>query len=87
MVKTMADRDFEDLGCFAHTLQLVLYDGIFSQRAIIDTLAVCQQIVGHFKCSPLTYDHLKTIQERLQLIKHWLKQDVLTRWNSTLYML
>ena len=42
MVKAMADGDFEDLGCFAHTLQLVIHDGIFSQRAVIDTLAVCR---------------------------------------------
>ena len=41
MVKAMADGDFDDLGYFAHTLQLVLHDGIFSQRAVIDTLAVC----------------------------------------------
>ena len=69
----MADGDFEDLECFAHTLQFILHDEIFSQRAIIDTLAVCRQIVGHFRHSPLAYDHLKTIQERLQLTKHWLK--------------
>ena len=87
MVKAMADGDFEDLGCFAHTLKLVIHNEIFSQRAVIDTLAVCRQIVGHFKHSPLAYDHLKTIQERLQLTKHRLKQDVSTRWNSTLYML
>ena len=87
MVKAMADGDFEDLGCFAHTLQLVLHDGIFSQRAVIDTLAVCRQIVGHFKRSPLASNHLKTIQERLQLIKHRLKQDISTWWNSTFYML
>ena len=87
MVKAMGNGDFENLGCFACTLQLVLDDGIFSQRAIVGTLAVCLQIVGHFKRSPLAYDHLKTIQERFQLTKHWLKQNVSTRWNSTLYML
>lgn len=75
------------LGCFAHTLQLIIHDGIFSQRAVIDTLAICRQIVGHFKRSSLAYDRLKTIQERLQLTKHRFKQDVSTRWNSTLYML
>ena len=41
MVKAMADGEFEDLGCFAHTMQLIIHDGIFSQRAIIDTLAIC----------------------------------------------
>ena len=85
MVKAMADGDFDDLGCFAHILQLVLHDGTFSQRTVIDTLAVCRQVVGHFKRSPLAYDHLKTIQP--QLTRHWLKQDVSTKWNSTFYML
>ena len=60
-----------------------LHDGIFSQRTVIDTLAVCRQVVGHFKRSPLAYDHLKTIQP--QLTRHWLKQDVSTKWNSTFY--
>ena len=86
MVKAMSDGDFEDLGCFAHTLQLVINDGILSQRAVID-LTICHQIVRHFKHSPLVYDRLKSIQDRLQLKQHRLKQDVSTRWNSTLYML
>ena len=34
-------------------------------------------IVWHFKCSPLANDHLKMIQESLQLTKHQLKQDIL----------
>ena len=87
MVKAMSDGDFEDLGCFAHTLQLVINDGILSQRTVIDLLAVCRQIVGYFKRSPLAYDRLKSIQDRLQLKQHRLKQDVSTQWNSTLYML
>ena len=87
MVKAMSDGDFEDLGCFAHTLQLIINAGIFSQRAVTDLLAICRQIVGHFKRSPLAYDQLKSIQDRLQLKQHRLKQDVASRWNSTLYML
>ena len=87
MVKAMSDGGFEDLGCFAHTLQLVIHDGIFSQRAIKDSLAICRNIVGHFKRSPLAYSQLKIIQGNLQLPKHNLKQDTPTRWNSTYYML
>ena len=45
MVKAMADGDFKDLRCFAHKMQLIIHDGIFSQRAIIDTLAICRQIM------------------------------------------
>ena len=74
---------------FAHTMQLIIHDGIYSQRAIIDTLVMCRQIVGHFKCSQLAYDYLKIVKDRLQLTKHHLmiKQGVCTRWNITLHML
>ena len=66
MVKAMSDGGFEDLGCFAHTLQLIIYDGVFSQRVIRDSLAICRSIVGHFKRSPLAYSQLKIIQGNLQ---------------------
>ena len=87
MVKVMSDGGFEDLGCFAHTLQLVIHDGILSRRAIKDVLAICRSIVGHFKRSPLAHSHLKVIQDNLQLPKHNLKQDTSTRWDSTYFML
>ena len=38
MAKAMAQGDFEHLGCFAYTLQLVIHDGIFAQKSVIDTL-------------------------------------------------
>ena len=65
MVKAMSDGGFEDLGCFAHILQFVMHDGIFSQKAIKDALTVCRNIVGHFKRSPLAYSHLKIVQDNL----------------------
>lgn len=76
-----------DLGCFAHTLQLIIHDSVFSQRSVTNTLAVCRSIVGHFKRSPLACSKLKEIQGNLSIPEHRLKQDVVTRWNSTLYML
>ncbi len=87
MVKAMRDAGYPDLGCFAHTLQLIVHDGVLSQRSVKDTISVCRQIVGHFKCSPLAYSRLNKIQDNLELPKHRLIQDEPTRWNSTLYML
>ena len=87
MVKAMKDAAYPDLGCFAHTLQLIIHDGVLTQRAVIDALAICRKIVGHFKHSPLAYSRLKEIQQSLGLPQHHLKQDEPTRWNSTLYML
>ena len=55
MKKALREGNFEAQGCFAHTLQLVVSDGVLSQRAVIDTLAVCRSIVGHFKHSTIAY--------------------------------
>lgn len=41
MVKAKADGGYSDLGCFAHTLQLIVNEGVLSQRSVMDTLAVC----------------------------------------------
>ena len=47
MVKALTDASLPHFGCFAHTLQLVVHDGVFSQRAVIDVLSLCRNIVGH----------------------------------------
>ena len=49
MAKAMRDASLPSTGCFAHTLQLVVRDGVLSQRVVTETLAVCRKIVGHFK--------------------------------------
>ena len=87
MKKALREGHFEAQGCFAHTLQLIVNDGVLSQRAVIDTLAVCRSVVGHFKHSTIAYHKLDQIRERLDIKKHKLQQDEPTRWNSTLYML
>ena len=84
MVRAMQDANLPDLRCFAHTLQLV-HDSVLSQRAVIDILAICRSIVGHFKHSTLAYStRFCEIQQNLGLPQHRLKP---TQWNSTLYML
>ena len=86
IVKAMTEANLPSLGCFAHTLQLVVNDGLLSQRVVKDLLAICRSIVGHFKHSSVAYHKLAQIQDNLNLPKHKLKQDVSTRWNSALYM-
>ena len=63
MVKAMADAGYPNLGCFAHTLQLIVHEGVLSQRSVKDTVAICRQIVGHFKRSPLAVSRLKEMQK------------------------
>ena len=87
MVKAMSEGGLPNFGCFAHSLQLVVHDGLLSQRIVIDLLAICRSIVGHFKHSSVACHKLARIQENLDLPRHTLKQDVSTRWNSTLYMI
>ena len=84
MKRAMKKGRFEAQGCFAHTLQLVVNDGVLSQRAVIDLLAVCHSIVEHFRHSTIAYHKLDQIRERLDIKKH---KDEPTQWNSTLYML
>jgi len=86
MIKAMTEANLPSFGCFAHTLQLVVNDGILTQREVKDLLVVCRSIVGQFKYSSVAYHKLAQIQENLDLPKHTLKQDVSTRWNSALYM-
>ena len=86
MAKAMREASLTSLGCFAHSLQLVVEDGVLSQRAVIDVLTTCRTILGHFKHSSVAYGHLCSIQERLGVPQHHLQQDVRTRWNSSLYM-
>ncbi|XP_052393278.1 zinc finger BED domain-containing protein 4-like [Carassius gibelio] len=87
MKKAMDEMDVASLGCFAHTLQLVVHEGLLSQRSVSDALANGRKIVGHFKHSPLATTRLEEIQKDLQMPTKRLHQDVATRWNSTYYML
>ena len=84
--KAMKDADLCGYGCFVHCLQLVVKDGVLCQRAIVDLLAVCRSIVGHFRRSTVANDKLMKIQWQPHALEHNLKQDEPTRWNSSFYM-
>ena len=86
MIRAMSDASFTHFGCFAHSLQLVIKDSLFVQRALNDIIAVWRSIVGHFHRSSVAIHNLKRIQDSLNILQHKLKLDIVTRWNSTLYM-
>ena len=83
----MRDALLPSFGCFAHTLQLVVEEGVIAQRAVTDILTTCRKVVGHFKHSATAYNHFHEIQKRLGIATHRLQQDIKTRWNSSYYML
>ena len=87
MKKAMNQLGVSSLGCFAHTLQLVVHEGVLSQRAVSDALANGRKIVGHFKHSPKAYSSLEDLQIELNVTPKRLQQDVQTRWSSTKYMI
>ena len=70
-----------------HSLKLVVHDVLLTQHVVIDLLAMCRSIIDHFKHSSVVSHKLARIQDNLGLLQHTLRQDVATRWNSTLYML
>ena len=61
MVAGIRDCKLPAIGCAIHTLQLVVKDSIMAQRTIIDMLAQCRKIIGHFKHSSFAYEHLHDI--------------------------
>ncbi|KAK7888961.1 hypothetical protein WMY93_024521 [Mugilogobius chulae] len=73
MRKAMDEMGVRSLGCIAHTLHLIVHEGLLSQRSVSDTLANARKIVD--------------IQTDLKMPTKRLQQDVQVRWNSTLYML
>ncbi|XP_078027094.1 zinc finger BED domain-containing protein 4-like [Epinephelus lanceolatus] len=87
MVKGMRLAELPDLSCTAHSLQLVVNDGLSSQRAVTDIIAIIKKCATHFHHSILAKQRLKDIQKDLGLPQHNLVQAVPTRWNSTLHML
>ena len=87
IVKTLTDASLPQFGCFAHTLQLVVYNEVLSQRAVLDLLSACRKIVGHFNCSCKAYSCLRVIQQNLGLLQDRLILDEPTRWNFFLYIL
>ena len=87
MTKAMQECGLASLGCMAYTLQLAVNKAVLSQRSIIDCASISRKIVGHFRHSQLATFCLQSLQKQLGMKEARLQQDVLTRWNSTFYMM
>ena len=73
------------LPCFSHTLQLAVYEGL-DANSLNQLSSLARKLVGHFKHSALATAALRQKQEKMNVPKHHLIQDVVTRWNSTFLM-
>ena len=73
------------LPCFAHTLQLAVSKGL-DANGLNQLSSPAKKLVGHFKHSALATASLRQKQEQMNVPKHHLIQDVVTRWNSTFPM-
>lgn len=76
------------MGCFAHTMNLVVQAALTLENDLIILIDRNKAIVTHFRKSTVASTKLNTYQinngisEPKKII-----QDVQTRWNSTFYML
>lgn len=87
MKRAMDQLGVPSLGCFAHTLQLVVQQGLLAQRAVSDAIANGRKIVTHFKHSPKACAELEDVEDELNIEPKRLQQDVKTRWSSTKMMI
>ena len=98
VTEALYDTGVESVGCLADALQMSVNDGLRSQPALNDAVALCRKIANNFRYSTLAGDDRPAPEIRLtdsdripqdgshrilQDGPHWIPQDVRTGWNWT----
>lgn len=78
------ELQWRHFGCYAHTLNLIVKDAL---KAVEPIITKVRTLVAHFKRSSSATQKLKEVQKQLGKDPLKLLQDVVTRWNSTFYMI
>ena len=87
MVSAVHKAGWKHYPCIAHTLNLMVKDGIKAVHEVVQLLTKCSSIVSFFHHSAKATEKLKQLQKQLKVAEHKLIQSVETRWNSVFYML
>jgi len=73
VVKGMRLAEMPDFSCCPHTLQLIVNNGINSQRVAGDIIARLRTCATHFNHSVLAKQYLRAIPEELGIPKDGIK--------------
>ncbi|KAJ8885342.1 hypothetical protein PR048_011539 [Dryococelus australis] len=79
IICALNSSNFDHLPCIAHTLQLVIKDGLRNTPSIKNMVTNCKHIVGHAKHSSQVCKIVRIVQKKLNLPEHKLVQDEPTR--------
>lgn len=84
IVAAIRQGEWRTVSCFAHSLNLVVQDGI---KSISDIVNKIKRIVEFFKKSSTAQSKLEDMQKQMGLPVLKLKQECSTRWNSCFDMM
>ena len=87
IVKACTDLKIPRIAYLAHNLKLAVKGAIKATQGLGVIIKKVKDIVSHFNQSTKAYLKLKEFQVQNGYKERKLKQDVVTRWNSTFYML
>ena len=85
MIRAIQINDWLNVHCFSHTLNLAV-GKVLLLPEVSKAVAHCRRLVSDFHHSSKSTYLLKAKQEDLHHPTHSLIGDVVTRWNSTFYM-
>lgn len=87
MVSAVHKAGWMHYPCIAHTLNLLVKDGMKAVPEVVQLLTKCSSIVSFFHHSTKATEKLKQIEKQLKVAEHKRIHSVETRWNSVFYTL